>query len=358
MVSRVGHQFELFPEAPAGLGVVDVFCGAGGLSVGVSRAGFGLLGGFDQDAASIRTYRRNLGVGHVVDVAKLSAGELIGMVGCGVGELGLLVGGPPCQGFSKQKRGAHVGDVRNELVGVFLRLVSSVRPWAFVMENVPLIQKRGAVQLEGLSALAGGYELCGGVYQAERFGLAQSRSRYVMVGIRRDVLVKPFVAPVGTERRVNVGEVIGGMPVPPADGSPHPGWANHYRSRISDRVLHRFCFVPAGGGWRDIPVEYRAEYQKRVDVSKGGWPDAYGRLEWGGLCPTITGGFDSFTRGRFGHPEQDRALTPREAARLQGFDDAFVFLGNRSEVRHQIGNAVPPSIAEAIGLGIREALGT
>jgi DNA (cytosine-5)-methyltransferase 1 len=102
----------------------------------------------------------------------------------------------------------------------------------------------------------------------------------------------------------------------------------------------------------DIPHELRLSCHKRVDTNSGGWPDVYGRLEWNGLCPTITGGFDSFTRGRYGHPLQDRPLTPREAARIQGFPDSFIFFGTRADIRSQIGNAVPPPLAEAVGFEI------
>ena len=96
--------------------------------------------------------------------------------------------------------------------------------------------------------------------------------------------------------------------------------------------------------------------RRHIQIATGGWPDVYGRLKWDGQCPTITGGFDSFTRGRYGHPLQDRPLTPREAARLQGFPDDFVFLGTRADIRRQIGNAVPPPLARIIGRAIIDQL--
>ena len=93
-----------------------------------------------------------------------------------------------------------------------------------------------------------------------------------------------------------------------------------------------------------------------MDRKSGGWPDVYGRLEWDGQCPTITGGFDSFTRGRYGHPQSHRPLTPREAARIQGFPDWFIFHGTRADIRSQIGNAVPPPIGKVVGRQIAAAL--
>ena len=103
-------------------------------------------------------------------------------------------------------------------------------------------------------------------------------------------------------------------------------------------------------------MEIRLPCHPVVDVKSGGWPDVYGRLREDGQAPTITGGFDSFTRGRYGHPTQDRALTPREAARLQGFPDWFRFFGTKHDIRHQVGNAVPPPLGEAIGRAILRSL--
>src|SRR3569623_1721374 len=157
---------------------------------------------------------------------------------------------------------------------------------------------------------------------------------------------------------MTVGDVLRGLPEPPMDYSNHPKYPNHQRARVTLANIERFSFVPQGGGWQDIPFEHRLPCHQRVDTSSGGWPDVYGRLEWNGQCPTITGGFDSFTRGRYGHPLQDRPLTPREAARLLGFPDHFVFWGTRADLRSQIGNAVPPPLAQQVGTQILEALRT
>jgi DNA (cytosine-5)-methyltransferase 1 len=153
-----------------------------------------------------------------------------------------------------------------------------------------------------------------------------------------------------------VGEVLEGLPEPPQDYSEHPDLANHYVARVTPINVKRFSYVPQGGGWWDIPEDLRLECHRNVDRTSGGWPDVYGRLRFDGQAPTITGGFDSFTRGRYGHPLQDRPLTPREAARLQGFPDWYRFSGNRADVRFQIGNAVPPPLAEVIGRSIIRSL--
>jgi DNA (cytosine-5)-methyltransferase 1 len=177
-----------------------------------------------------------------------------------------------------------------------------------------------------------------------------------MVGRHRKVRA-PFRIPKPTVSRWRtVGEVLAKLPEPPLDYTDHPNFPNHQRARVTEENIRRFSFVPEGGGWQDIPWEHRLACHQVVDTRSGGWPDVYGRLSWNGQCPTITGGFDSFTRGRYGHPHHDRPLTPREAARLQGFPDSFVFKGTRWDIRSQIGNAVPPPLAKAIGEEILRSL--
>jgi DNA (cytosine-5)-methyltransferase 1 len=339
---------------------IDAFCGAGGLSLGLRRAGFDLRAAFDWDRWSVETYRRNIG-DHVLeaDASTLRGADLRSHARLrGDQEITLFAGGPPCQGFSKQKRGAHLGDDRNRLVLEYLRLVRELRPQAFLLENVSqLAQARGRhLVSEITSALHGDYQLTGHFYVAADYGVAQTRERFVMVGMRNDV-AGSFHIPAPTSRRwPTVGEVIGELPDPPNDYTEHPDYANHQAARVTHPNIERFAHVPEGGGWQDIPYELRLRCHQNGNPKAGGWPDVYGRLRWDGQCPTITGGFDSFTRGRYGHPRKNRPLTPREAARLQGFPDDFVFLGTRHDIRHQIGNAVPVSLAEAIGTAVWAAL--
>jgi DNA (cytosine-5)-methyltransferase 1 len=335
---------------------VDLFCGAGGLSLGLRRAGFAVRAAVDNDPASVATYARNLGDhASVADVAKLDAADVLARAGLDRGELDLLAAGPPCQGFSKQKRGAHLGDRRNALVLEFLRLVAELRPRAFLLENVSqLAQARGRHLVREFGRLD--YELAGRFYVAADYGVAQARERFVMVGLRRSEPGRFRPPPATTPEWPTVGAAIGDLPEPPADYTDHPEYANHQAARVTAINIERFSHVPQGGGWQDIPWDLRLACHKTVDVRRGGWPDVYGRLRWDGQCPTITGGFDSFTRGRYGHPLRDRPLTPREAARLQGFPDDFVFTGTRYDIRHQIGNAVPVPLAAAIGTAVRRVL--
>lgn len=336
---------------------IDAFCGAGGLSLGLLRAGFDVRAAFDLDHFSIETYRRNLGPhGFEGDANVITGAELLTRAELERDQLDLFAGGPPCQGFSKQKRGAHLGDKRNALVLEFLRLLVELRPKAFLLENVPqLAQVRGRHLVDEFHEL-NEYRLCGKFYVAANYGVAQTRERFVMVGIRGDQL-SDFSSPAPTTPNwLTVGEVIGDLPEPPLDYSVHPEFHNHQTARVTQANVERFSYVPQGGGWQDIPFEMRLPCHQTVDTKSGGWPDVYGRLKWDGQCPTITGGFDSFTRGRYGHPLFDRPLTPREAARLQGFPDSHVFLGTRHDVRHQIGNAVPVPLAQALGRAVLDAL--
>ena len=335
---------------------VDGFCGAGGLSLGLAQAGFEVAYAFDAAPRAVESYRN--GVGDHVDevrVENLSGKRIRERIGTRV--VDLFAGGPPCQGFSKQKRGAHLGDDRNQLVLQFARLVDEIAPRFFLLENVAMFgQKRGRAFVREIQNRLSHYQLFPHFYNSADYGLAQTRRRFIIVGQRED-LSAPYRVPDPTHQEWRtVGAVLNGMPEPPQDYSVHPDFPNHQRARVTPLNIERFSHVPPGGGWRDIPEDLRLECHQNVDTSRGGWPDVYGRLDPDGQAPTITGGFDSFTRGRYGHPRADRPLTPREAARLQGFPDSFEFFGTRQDIRTQIGNAVPPPLAEAIGRSILRSL--
>ena len=337
---------------------VDSFSGAGGLSIGLVQAGFKMLYAFDYNKEAVESYNAFF-KGNLCEVkdAREITGDFIKSK-INAGELDLFAGGPPCQGFSRQRKGAFSGgDKRNELVIEYARIVSELRPKVFMLENVDMLGlARGARFFGQAQNRLSEYCLYPHFYNSADFGVPQTRVRFITVGIRKDLNV-PFSIPSPTVTEwTTVGSVLEGIPEPPADYSEHPDYPNHQNARVTKENIFRFSFVPQGGGWKDIPFEHRLPCHQRVDSSKGGWPDCFGRLEWNGQAPTITGGFDSFTRGRYGHPLHDRPLTPREAARIQGFPDNFRFYGTRAEVRKQIGNAVPPPLAKAIGEAIIRCL--
>jgi len=341
-----------------GYSFVESFSGPGGMCLGLKRSQFELVVAFDNDEKAVETHGYNLGGKCIEANARNVDGKfLYKNYGIRKGALDLFAGGPPCQGFSKQKRGAHLGDDRNDLVSEYIRIVKDLEPRFFLFENVAVFgQKRGRTYVEEILIKLELYNIYPHFYNCADYGLAQTRERFIIVGCRKD-LNGGFRIPAPTvEKWKTVGEVLKGLPEPPADFSIHPKFANHQRAKISKINIERFSHVPQGGGWQDIPRALRLKCHKEVNIKSGGWPDVYGRLEWDGQCPTITGGFDNFSRGRYGHPKYNRPITPREAARLQGFPDDFIFMGTRSNVRSQIGNAVPPPLAEAIGVEILRGL--
>ncbi len=330
---------------------IDLFCGAGGMSLGLQDAGFSAELGIDIDPMSIRTYTKNVSEAKLMSVSELTTADI--PVGIDV-----IVGGPPCQGFSKQRKGAADGnDPRNALLKDFCRVIVEVRPAAFILENVAVFgQKRGK---DLLSEMKGeldfyGYEFFPHFYNCADYGLAQTRERFVLVGTEGFEFTPP--EPTVDEWQT-VKMHIGDLPSPPEDYSDDPELPNHQAARVTSKNIERISHVPPGGDWRDIPHDLRLACHQRIDENTpGGWTDVYGRLQWDGQAPTLTGGFDSFTRGRYAHPEEDRPLTPREGARLQGFPDWFKFFGTRADWRRQIGNAVPPPLATAIGKSLKEAM--
>lgn len=337
---------------------VESFCGAGGMALGLKRANFDVRLAFDNVAVNIRTHNLNLGSsGRVFDAFTLDATTILEITGVERGGIDCFAGGPPCQGFSKQRRGAAaLADPRNRLVVEFARLVNDLQAKTFLFENVQIFgQKRGEALIEEMAQKLADYRIfCFHVSGAD-YGLAQARTRFLMIGIRADISTQEPVLKKSA-KRITVRDVIADLPAPPEDFSEHELFPNHAKCKITKLNELRFSHVRQGHGWQDIPFELRLPCHQTADTSSGGWPDVYGRLAWDGQCPTITVGFDSFTRGRYGHPEQHRAITPREAARLQGFPDEFRFLGNKMEVRTQIGNAVPPPLAQAAGEAIARVL--
>lgn len=332
---------------------VDAFCGAGGLSLGFHSAGWNTALAFDNDPIAVETFNNNLGGRAVIlDAAVTTGRRLLDLCGLAPGECDLLAGGPPCQGFSLQRRGGR-NDVRNELVLRYLDWIAELRPRTFLLENVPAIRSiRGGHLLDEVCALAErlGYATHLETLDAADFGLPQVRRRAILVGVTKG---RPFEWPTRVPARRTVRDAIADLPSPPEDGSPHPDVANHYREgRLSAINRERIRAVPEGGGREHLPPHLQLECHK----SGHRHLDTYGRMAWDRPAPTITARFDSFTRGRFGHPVEDRSITLREGARLQSFPDSFVFTGNREDGARMIGNAVPPSFAALIAESITASL--
>ncbi len=337
---------------------IDSFCGAGGLGLGLKRAGFNILLSFDIDPICINTINSNKKYFNhpteAADISDMLNGVLLKKCNLKRGELFLLAGGPPCQGFSVQRRGSDT-DVRNELILKYGKLIDELYPLYFVMENVTGIAgKRGKTILQQLieDVEKIGYNVHISLLDAQDFGVPQRRRRYIIVGERKDMGVH-YEYPHPLNKRRTVRDVIGELPAPPEDGTDHPEISLHRRDRLSDLNLKRIQAIREGQGRDALPYELLSNCHK-VDSSLIGYRSVYGRMAWDDVAPTITARFDSFTRGKFGHPVQDRSITLREGALLQSFPMDFVFTGNKVDIARQIGNAVPPLLAEQIGKSIIE----
>jgi DNA (cytosine-5)-methyltransferase 1 len=252
--------------------VVESFCGPGGMSLGLSQAGFQIAYAFDIDEKSIVTHDRNQGHPcEVRDAAQINGNEILKKTSLNVGELHLFAGGPPCQGFSKQKRGAHNGDERNFLVSHYIRLVKEMQPKLFLFENVAIFgQKRGEKYIKEMFSVLRNYVLYPHFYNCADYGLAQTRERFIVVGRRDDVLASFHIPAPTVKKWRSVGQVLHGLPEPPEDFTVHPQYHNHQRARVTDINIKRFSFVPQGGGWQDIPVKYRLKCHKNVNTKSGG----------------------------------------------------------------------------------------
>jgi DNA (cytosine-5)-methyltransferase 1 len=340
---------------------VDCFSGAGGLSLGLQWAGFEILLSFDNDGKCIETQKSNPKyLNHPavrVSVEEMLSGELLRRINLGRGELFLLAGGPPCQGFSIQRIGEDE-DIRNDLVMKFIDLIDEVYPQYFLMENVPGITgKRGKKILdEALNKVAGlGYWVHKQIIDAKDFQIPQRRRRLVIVGERNHGEFPTFQFPTPEKLPlVTVKDTIGNLPPPPADGSDHPHLIHHRRDRLSETNKKRLQALKPGQGRDFLPYDLLVTAHK-VSSSIIGHRNVYGRMRWDDVAPTITARFDSFTRGQFGHPEQVRTITLREGALLQTFPIDFVFDGNKVDIARQIGNAIPPKLGKTLGLQIIES---
>lgn len=335
---------------------VDSFSGAGGLSLGLSKAGFNILLSFDIDDKCIKTINRNRRYfKHTAiceDIKNMLGGRLLDIIGLKQNELFLLAGGPPCQGFSVQRIGED-NDSRNELVLLYGKLIDEVRPMFFIMENVSGIQgKRGQVILSELikNMETIGYIVHKELLNAEDYGVPQRRKRLVLVGERNDV-GSTYEFPTRINIKHTVRETIEFLPQPPEDGKSHPNYPLHKKDRLSEKNLLRINALQQGQGRDYLPKELLSDCH-RIDSAIIGHRNVYGRMSWDEVAPTITARFDSFTRGLFGHPEQPRSITLLEGALLQTFPLDFEFEGTKIEVARQIGNAVPPKLAEVLGKSI------
>lgn len=344
-----------FSQLRQRVAAVDLFCGAGGLTRGLLDAGIKVIAGYDNDPACRHAYEaNNLGAKFCLhSVSDLQATELAAHYP--KEHVRVLVGCAPCQPFSKYTQGqATEQDAKWGLLREFGRLVNEVRPEIVSMENVPEMQRHSvfAEFLEHLNDL--GYHTSHSEAFCPDYGVPQQRRRLVLLAslLGPIELLRPRKA-----RLVSVRAAIEHLPeLEAGETSDDP---MHRACRLSPLNLRRIRASRPGGCWRDWPEELVAKCH-RTEMGKN-YPSVYGRMGWDTPSPTITTQFFGYGNGRFGHPEQDRAITLREGAILQSFPEDYEFTAPGSEpsfatLGRLIGNAVPVRLGEAIGRTIRRQL--
>jgi len=361
---------------------IDLFSGAGGLSHGFISAGFHVSASVEIDKLAMETQRYN----HhrwkqyrtmiFNDNLKNTAGVLAKLRSIGVESVDVVIGGPPCQGFSRSNmRTRRHDNPDNDLFKQFICIVDALRPKVTVMENVGDLEifEHGETVDEIISTFKSiGYKVEKEILNAVNYGVPQKRKRIFFIGVRDGIKII-FPNPKNTEpsRFVTVWEAISDLPdlengntiekMPYRTDNLITEYQKKMRIKNSMQVLNnlvtknneivkkRYSFIPQGGNWRDIPDELMANYADKSRCHC--W--IYLRLPKHRPAVTIT----NYRKNMLIHPHQDRGLSVREAARLQSFPDDFVFLGGIWQQQQQVANAVPPLLAEAVAKSVRKMLG-
>lgn len=340
------------------ISAIDLFCGAGGLSLGLKQAGIDVVAGIDFDPACEYPYTKNIGAPFILsDVRAVGADELNRL--WPPGTLRLLAGCAPCQPFSSHRRGTDTADEESAtLLGEFARLVEETLPEFVTMENVTRLLRMQVFKSFVVTLTRLGYALDYKSVYGPDYGLPQERRRLILVAS----LIGDIQVPRATHspgEYSTVSDAIRDLPSLIAGASDDQDPLHKARA-LSELNLQRIRASKPGGTWRDWPEELLSPCHRRASGSS--FQSVYARMTWERPSPTITTQFFNFGTGRFGHPDQDRAISLREAAVLQGFprDYAFVPQGRRphqSTVGRLIGNAVPPPLGAAIGGVFRQAVG-
>jgi len=323
---------------------IDLFSGAGGLSQGLSQAGFSVVGAIESVPVYAESYKMNHPATNlkISDITKVDPLEYMEELGLKVGELDLLAGCPPCQGYSTigtRNRGQR-NDPRNELVYEVLRFAIAFKPKSIMMENVPALDRDSRLkklidELEGI-----GYKVDHKVLKMSNYGVPQGRRRMIMLASRFGN-IEVVKQELDEDKMATVRDAISFLPTAGSSNDP----LHDKLGKPTDRVRRLIAMIPKDGGSRtDLGEEYQLECHKRT----AGFKDVYGRMAWDKPSPTITGGCNNPSKGRFLHPEENRVITLREAALLQTFpsDYKFSFKAGKTGIAMMIGNALPPTFIE------------
>ena len=324
---------------------IDLFCGAGGLALGFVRAGFRPVYAVEHEPEFAKTYAANFGA----HVETRPIQEAVADKSILSKRADLVIGGPPCQGFSNLTQN-QPDDPRRILWRYFMDVVESSKCKMFVVENVPNLL--ASPEGEAIRRVAGemGFHVASGLLLASQFGVPQNRKRAIILGSK----LGPIELPVPTGERMTVRQAFRGISAKPktydlAEHRPLPTLALHVGRRPTEKSKQRYALIPPGGNRFDLErlaPEITPDCWKR---KRDGGTDLFGRLEWDepAHC-TIRTEFYKPEKGRYLHPSEDRPITHWEAARLQTFPDDFLWCGSKIKIAIQIGNAVPPKLAEVI----------
>ena len=324
------------------LTAIDLYAGCGGLTLGLRAAGFDVVAAVENEEVAASTYSKNHPRTRLVeqDIQVVDPRRLINELGMVPGDLDLLAGCPPCQGFSSLRTyngNRVIKDPRNDLIFPVVGFVREFLPKAVMIENVPALMQDERLEKFRTDLASLGYDSKAKIFDVKNFGVPQRRRRMVLLCWMGAAI--SFAGP--SKHTSTVADAFKSMAS--TDRPPDP--THDYSVRRSDRIKSLICSVPKDGGSRaDLPGDMHLDCHRRTD----GFRDVYGRMAWDKAAPTITGGCINPSKGRFLHPEEDRAITLREAALLQGFPKRYEFDMSRGRyvVAQIIGNALPPPFAE------------
>ena len=338
--------------------VIDLFAGVGGLSLGFEMEGFDILLANEFDQSIATAYKENHKSTNVVvgDITSLDLSKVFGEY---VNKIDVVIGGPPCQGFSQKGKRKTINDERNFLFKHYVEVVKFVKPKYFVMENVPnlLTAEKGFFLNEIKGLFKGyGYSIRYGVLNAADYGVPQNRRRAIIIG---KYLATPPELPLPCKQKVTIWDAISDLAyLESGEGefeqeyrnSPKSDYEkkmrkgskilyNHMATKHSALALERLSLIPPNAGKEILPKEH---------ITKSVYSGTWSRMKQNDVAVTITTRFDTPSSGKFTHPFLNRAITVREAARLQSFPDTFKFIGSKMSQMKQVGNAVPPLLARKI----------
>lgn len=345
------------PKKKLKISAIDLFCGAGGLSLGLKDSGINVVAGVDIDSECQYAFERNIGGKfHLKDVQALTGDWLAKQYP--KGHLRLLAGCAPCQPFSSLRRGEDTTiDEKWSLLNEFSRLVREFEPEFVTMENVPGLASKSIFKDFVVDLQACGYHVTWRSVHCPKYGMAQQRRRLVLLASKFSAveLIPPTHAP---DQFVSVRAAIYGLP-PLEAGQVDEKDTLHRARSLSPINLERIKAARPGGTWKDWPDTLKLSCHAKA--SGESFKSVYARMTWDDPSPTITTQAYNFGTGRFGHPDQDRPISLREAAILQSFPTSYEFTApgapvHFSTIGRLIGNAVPPRLGQVIGASLIAAL--